>query len=99
MHTGVLFWGTFETFISYKKNPSRKFAFVALLFFTLAYVLQVHLYKQMHGTFPYGFMRQLDDIQRFLLYVAFFCYGSAFYIIGEYINKMFWTNKMKEIKT
>lgn len=96
MHTGILFWGTVEILISHKKTASRNFALLGLFLFSAAYISQLHLYKLVHGYFPYGVLDELSDAQLCSLYCVSFCYGLVFYIIGEYISKKFWTENHQE---
>ncbi|KAK9885392.1 hypothetical protein WA026_010888 [Henosepilachna vigintioctopunctata] len=99
MHTNIMIFVILEMIISYRTYPSRKTGVSILSIFMLTYLIWIHVIYHYTGIWVYPVLTVLNAPMRLVFFVVLLFLILLMYLLGEKMNKIFWSNQIKAIET
>lgn len=99
MHTNIVVFIVLEVFTTFRKYPTRKSALTGLVIFMAAYLVWIHIIKQISGVWVYPVLDVLELPQRIVFFLVVLVFGLSFYFLGEFLNNKIWADELKSLKS
>lgn len=98
MHTNIMVCTLIELATSFRMFPTRKTGLTLLSVFMLAYAVWLHVVYFETGAWVYPVLAVLNWPVRIVFYIASIVIVLSLYILGEYLNRLFWSQEISAME-